>query len=139
MVTTSVWPTSLTIQHQVYQFVTDSGGNPVLDADGNATGSLAAPVDRKIIGFQQDEGEQGADAISPDYVERTVTGLVMEVPDGTIYNKLDVVSLQYGGLGPSTDWVAYQVQGHAPTWRLGFPWRRYAGLFADTVSIRRVT
>jgi hypothetical protein len=137
--TISVWPLSLTIQHQVWQFNTDSGGNPVLDADGNPTGLLAAPVDRKIIGFQQDESEQGSDAVSPDYVERTVTGLLMEVPDGTIYNKLDVVLVQYGGLGPSGDWVAYQVQGKAPTWRLGFPWQRYAGLFADTVGIRRVT
>lgn len=134
-----VFVATIPIQHQVWQFAADNAGNPVLDADGNPTGALAAPVDRMVIGFQQDEGEQGADAISPDYIERTVTGLVMEVPDGTIYNKLDVVLVKYGGLGPSTDWVSYQVQGHAPTWRLGFPWQRYAKLFADTVSIRRVT
>jgi peptidoglycan hydrolase-like protein with peptidoglycan-binding domain len=135
-----VFPATITIQHQSWTFDTDSNGDPVLDADGNPTGSLGPPVTRKIIGFQQMGEGQTQDPISPDYVQRTITDILMEVPDGSIYNKLDRVLLPnaaFGTPGPQ-EGVAFEVMGFSPTWQSGLPWRHYAKLFGDTVLIRRV-
>jgi hypothetical protein len=110
-----VFPATITVQHQVWVWNTNGDGNPVLDADGNPTGQLSAPVDRKVIGFQQLHDGR-VDPISPDYVERTITDIVMEVPDGSVYKKLDRVTLASGG-----EQVAFEVQGRPPTWRQGLP------------------
>lgn len=128
-----VFPAVITVEHQVWVWDTDVDDNKILDADGNPTGALADPVDRKIIGFQQLHDGR-VDPINPDYVERTITDIIMEVPDGTVYHKLDRVLLNR----TADEWLAFEVQGRTPTWQQGIPWQHYARLFGDTVHIRRV-
>jgi hypothetical protein len=121
-----VFPASIEIQHQSY--VVDGG----TDADGNPTGALAAPVTRFIIGIQQ-LGDGRVDPISIEYVERTITDLLLEVPDPTPYKKLDRVLVNNGN-----ESLSYEVQNRFTSWSNGLPWQRYASLFGGTVHVRRV-
>jgi hypothetical protein len=128
----SVLPANIAIQHQVWVWEVDGQGNPVLDGDGNPQGSLAAPVTRYIIGIQQLHDGR-VDPISIEYVERTITDLILEVPDPTLYKKLDRVLVDTTG-----EQAAYEVQGRPVNWRIGLPWQHYANLFGGTVHVRRV-
>lgn len=127
-----VFPAQIPIQHQVFVFEVDGSNNPVLDADGNPKGSLADPVTRMIIGIQQ-LGDGRVDPISVEYVERTITDLILEVPDPTLYKKLDRVLVNN-----SIEWLAFEVQNRFTSWSNGLPWQRYSKLFGGTVHVRRV-
>jgi|SRR5581483_7171482 len=120
-----VFPATIEIQHQVFQ---DTG----TDAHGNPTGALSAPVTRFIIGIQQLHDGR-VDPISVEFVERTIIDLILEVPDPTLYKKLDRVLVNNG-----TEWLAYEVQNRPVNWANGLPWQRYSGLFGGTVHVRRV-
>jgi hypothetical protein len=85
-----------------------------------------------IIGIQQ-LGDGRVDPISIEYVERTIVDLILEVPDATVYNKLDNVEVNDG-----TEWQTYSVQGQPVSWSDGLPWQRYAQIFGGTVHVRRV-
>jgi hypothetical protein len=128
----TVLPAKIPIQHQVWVWQVDSQGKQVLDADGNPVGSLAAPVTRYIIGIQQLHDGR-VDPISVEYVERTITDLILEVPDPTLYKKLDRVLVNTTG-----ETVAYEVQGRPVNWQIGLPWQHYSKLFGGTVHVRRV-
>lgn len=127
-----VFPASVPIRHQVYLAAVDSSGNQILDADGNPTGALSNSVTRYIIGIQQLHDGR-VDPISVEYVERSIIDLILEVPDPTLYKKLDRVLVNNG-----TEWLAYEVQNRPVSWAQGFPWQRYSRLFGGTVHIRRV-
>jgi hypothetical protein len=120
-----VFPCSVEIQHQIWtQTGTDAHNNPV--------GSLSDPIVRMIIGIQQlNDGR--VDPISIEYVERTIIDLLLEVPDPTLYKKLDNVLVNNG-----TEWLAYEVQNRPVSWSNGLPWQRYASIFGGTVHVRRV-
>lgn len=121
----SVLPTNITIQHQVFNATgTDAHNNPI--------GELEAPVTRLIIGIQQLHDGR-VDPISVEYVERTIIDLIIQVPDPTLYKKLDRVLVNNGA-----EWLAYEVQNRPVSWSNGLPWQRYAGLFGGTVHVRRV-
>lgn len=120
-----IFPCLVEIQHQIW---TSTG----TDAHGNPTGSLSAPITRMIIGIQQ-LGDGRVDPISVDYDERTITDLILEVPDPTLYSKLDNVLIYDGA-----DWEAYEVQGKPVSWSRGLPFQRYAAIFGGTVHVRRV-
>jgi hypothetical protein len=121
----AIFPASVEIQHQVWtQTGTDGHNNPI--------GTLASPVTRYIIGIQQLQDGR-VDPISLDYVERTIIDLILEVPDPTLYKKLDNV-LVYNG----TEWLTYEVQNRPVSWSNGLPWQRYASIFGGTVHVRRV-
>ena len=122
----SVFPTSIEVRHRSY--VTDGG----VDADGNETGALADPVTRMIIGIQQLHDGR-VDPISIEYVDRTITDLILQVPDPRPYKKGDTV-LVFNGV----DWLSYEVQNRPVSWSNGLPWQRYSGLFGGTVHVRRV-
>jgi hypothetical protein len=120
-----IFPASIEILHQIFTVTgTDSHGNPV--------GSLSEPITRLIIGIQQ-LGDGRVDPISIEYVERTITDLILEVPDPTLYKKLDSVSV-YNGV----EWLAYEVQGKPVSWSRGLPWQRYSSIFGGTVHVRLV-
>jgi hypothetical protein len=120
-----VFPANIPIKHHVWT-VTGT------DAHNNPTGSWAPPVTRMIIGIQQ-LGDGRVDPISIEYVERTIVDLILEVPDATVYNKLDNVEVNDG-----TEWQTYSVQGQPVSWSDGLPWQRYAQIFGGTVHVRRV-
>jgi hypothetical protein len=120
-----IFPASIEIQHQIW---TATG----TDTHGNPTGTLSAPIARLIIGIQQ-LGDGRVDPISVDYDERTITDLILEVPDPTLYKKLDNVLVNNG-----IQWLTYEVQGKPVSWSRGLPWQRYAPIFGGTVHVRRV-
>jgi hypothetical protein len=120
-----VFPATIEIQHQIWTVTgTDGHGNPI--------GSLSDPIIRYIIGIQQ-LGDGRVDPISIEYDERTITDLILEVPDPTLYKKLDNVLVNNGD-----EWLAYEVQGKPVSWSRGLPFQRYASLFGGTVHVRRV-
>ena len=120
-----VFPNQIEIQHQIFTVTgTDSHGNP--------TGALSDPIIRYIIGIQQ-LGDGRVDPISVEYVERTIIDLILQVPDPTLYKKLDNILVNNG-----TEWLAYEVQGRPVSWSNGLPWQRYAPIFGGTVHVRRV-
>jgi hypothetical protein len=121
-----IFPTSVEIQH--LQWVKDGS----TDADGNPTGAFSDPVVRLIIGIQQ-LGDGRVDPISVEYVERTITDLLLQVPDTTPYKKLDRVLVNNG-----VEWLAYEVQNRPVSWSNGLPWQRYSQIFGGTVHVRRV-
>lgn len=120
-----IFPCQVEIQHQVWtQTGTDAHNNPV--------GELSDPIPRMIIGIQQlNDGR--VDPISIEYVERTIIDLLLEVPDPTLYKKLDNVLVNNG-----TEWLTYEVQNRPVSWSNGFPWQRYKSIFGGTVHVRRV-
>lgn len=120
-----ILPATIPIQHQVFT----PGG---VDAHNNPTGRLSDPVTRYIIGIQQLHDGR-VDPISVEFVERTITDLILEVPNPRLYKKLDRVLVNNGN-----EWLAYEVQGQPVSWSNGLPWQRYAGLFGGTVHVRRV-
>jgi hypothetical protein len=120
-----IFPTDIEIKHQIFMVTgTDSHGNPV--------GSLSDPITRFIIGIQQ-LGDGRVDPISVEYVERTIIDLILQVPDPTLYKKLDNV-LVFNG----EEWLAYEVQNRPVSWSNGLPWQRYSKVFGGTVHVRRV-
>lgn len=121
----SVFPLSIEIQHQIF---TATG----TDGHGNPTGALSDPIPRQIIGIQQ-LGDGRVDPISVDFDQRTVTDLILQVPDPTLYKKLDNVLVFNGD-----EWLAYEVQGKPVNWSLNMPWQRYSKIFGGTVHVRRV-
>jgi hypothetical protein len=124
----SVLPATIEVQHQVYEYTGTT------DARGNKVGALADPVTRLVISFYRLGWESPRhDPISLDYEARTITDLLMLVPDPNIYKKLDRVLIPSG-----SDWVAYEVQNITISWSEGFTWRRYAPLLGGEVHIRRV-
>lgn len=120
-----VFPATIPIQHYVYTGSTD-------DAHGNETPTYADPVTRMIIGIQQ-LGDGRVDPISVEYVERTITDLIIQVPDPTLYKKLDNI-----GVNNTVEWLLYEVQGKPVSWSNGLPWQRYSSLFGGTLHVRRV-
>jgi hypothetical protein len=125
----------ITIQHRVYVF---DGGT---DDRGNPTGALAAPVDELVVTFfRMDWAAPAHDPISLDYLSRTITDVMMLVPDSSIYKKLDQVLLpvQLVANPADTDWLAYEVQNVPISWKAGFPLPRSGYGLADEVHVRRV-
>lgn len=121
----AVFPAKIPIKHYVYTGSTD-------DAHGNPTPTYASPVTRLIIGVQQ-LGDGRVDPISVEYVERTIIDLIIQVPDPTLYKKLDNI-----GFNNTVEWLLYEVQGQPVSWSDGLPFQRYAPLFGGTLHVRRV-
>lgn len=129
-----VFPAKVMIKHQAYLLNVDSGGSPILDADGNQTSGFADPVTRYIIGIQQTSPAEGiADPVTVDYTERVIIDMILEVPDSTLYKKWDRVHINNG-----VEWLSYEVQNRPVSWSQGFPWQRYSRIFGGTVHVRRV-
>lgn len=120
-----VFPCNVEIKHQIF---TATG----MDGHNNPIGTLSDPITRFIIGIQQ-LGDGRVDPISIEYVQRTIVDLILQVPDPTLYKKLDNV-LVYNG----TEWLAYEVQNRPVSWSNGLPWQRYSKIFGGTVHVRRV-
>ena len=107
--------------------------NTVPGRHGSATeGTLSDPVTRKIFQVYP-VGWLKGDPINVEDPDRTVTDLVMDVPDSTVYHKRDTVTI-HG--------TSFVVQGlpEFDDWGNGLSYRtEYDHLFGGTVLLKRVT
>ena len=126
-------PSSTPITHIYWTFAVDGGGNPVLDAHGNPTGSYGAPVaEMCICWWPLERRTWSEDPIDPGEEERYENDVHLLVANVKTFNKLDRVIV---------NGLMYQVEGLGTDWAsaLPFPATAYGMLVGGEVHCRRVT
>jgi hypothetical protein len=119
------------IQHRV--FVQNDGST---GRHGSASeGTLSAPISRHIYQVYPARWQRATpDPINVEDNERTITNMLMDVPDPTVYNKGDTVLV---------NGISFEVQGlpgMESNWSNGTQMlSSYDSLFGGQVLIRRVT
>lgn len=120
------------VQHRVFvQNVASTGRH-----GSAAEGELSAPIQRFALDVYPAHWNRGVtlDPIDIDTAARTVTDMLMDVPDPSVYKKRDEVSI---------NGIAFVVQGLPEItgdWAEGMmPFPQYDDMFGGVVHIRRVT
>lgn len=127
----AVWDAQVSVMHRVFTANTVSTGRH----GGVREGTLSDPIQRWAYHVYPARWQRPVpDPIDLEDTDRTVTNMLMDVPDPTVYKKLDSVLV---------NGFQFEVQGFANmegNWGNGtqmFP--SYDSLFGGTVLIRRVT
>lgn len=122
----SVLDAEIPIYHQV--FIPPLGG-----VGRNNPGSLSDPILRFVysVAPMASWGSVRADPIDVDAVARTVQDILIDVPDPSLYKKLDTVVIQG---------VSYEIQGQPDQndWGANMPFADYDDMFGAVVHARRV-
>ena len=111
----------------------DHGNNPIVDGE---------PVIRYVMSIMQ-YGRRGSsrEVISPDYLLRTETTLMISVADPENYSPEDLVlidpEIENGSYVPESG-SAYWVDGLDNDERTG-PWPNLLAMFGGVVKLRKVT
>lgn len=132
----STIPAPISIYHQVWTVTGEK------DAHGNPVTYWAPAVERKVQAINQ-FGRRGSshEIVSADYLARVETTLEISVPDVTIYNERDLVTVGATGLdtdGNPVGGTAFHVEGAGIDNRLG-PFPLLNKILGGSVHIRRIT
>ena len=132
----STIPAPITIYHQAW---TTTGQK---DGHGNPIEYWAPAVARKVQAINQ-FGRRGSshEIVSPDYLDRVESTLEISVPDPTIYNERDLVTVGATGVdgnGNPIGGTAFHVEGEGIDNRLG-PFPLLNKLLGGSVHVRRIT
>jgi hypothetical protein len=118
-----VFVPNITVQHSVC-ILGDKDGH------GNQEVSFADPVARQVFAVYPLHKLPHRDVVGAEYVARIMLDYIMEVPDGSLYTKSDIVA--WNGM-------EFTVQGHSFNWAGNDPFGFDTTFFGGTVHIERVT
>lgn len=127
-----ILPATISFQHRVWT-------PGAADIHGNPTGALGAPINRLAIAcYPMHFRNPHTDPISADYVARTETDILVDVPDASLFKKLDQLIFAMELPFATDTGIAFEVQGLPVNWGLNMPIQAFGRLFPGVVHGRRV-
>lgn len=123
----------IAVEHLVWVPEVDGTGAVVTGRHGLVQGQLQPPVTRMVFAiYPMHWRNPHTDPITTDEMARTLSDVLIDVPDSTIYKKLDHVVISGND---------FEVQGQPwdSDWGQDMPFSDYDDCFGGVVHARRVT